>query len=88
MKDFAITSQRDFDRAAQCLRDLERFADRRAQLLASLDVGSLGPGQRWQLVVDDERIAEELAWGHLYLEHLVNMEALGSALSGLSHLAA
>lgn len=88
MKDFAITSQRDFDCAVQCLSDLERFADRRAQLLASIDFESLCPGQRLQLIADDERIAEELAWGHLYLEHLANMDALGSSLNGLSHLAA
>jgi hypothetical protein len=88
MKDFAITSQRDFDRAAQCLSDLERFADRRGQLLASIDVGSLCQGQRCQLIADDERIAEDLAWGHLYLEHLANMDALGSSLSELSQLAA
>jgi len=33
MKDFAITSTRDLDRAAQRLQDLERYAERRDQLL-------------------------------------------------------
>jgi len=76
MKDFAITSTRSFDRAAQRLQDLERYADRRDQLLAGLDLDLLGPDQLSRIFAEDEQINEDLAWGHLYLAHLAEMEAL------------
>lgn len=88
MKDFAITSQHDFDRATQRLSDLERFADRRDQVLDTLDLRGLGPDQRDQIDNDDERINEDLAWGHLYLAHLAEMERLGCSISGCDRMAA
>lgn len=73
---------------AQCLADLERFADRRAQLVASLDYEGMALSERVQVVADDERIAEHLAWGYLYVEHLADMNALGYSLAGVSPLMA
>jgi len=88
MKDFAITSTRSFDRAAQRLQALERYADRREQLLGELDLDSLGPSQLSCIFVQDEQINEDLAWGHLYLAHLAEMEALGSSFRTDLRLAA
>lgn len=88
MKDFAITSTRDFDRAAQRLHDLERYAHRRDQLLAALDLDSLEPNQIARIFADDDQINEDLAFGHLYLNHLARMEALGSAIGRDLRLAA
>jgi len=88
MKDFAITSTRSFDRAAQRLQDLERYADRRDQLLAGLDLDLLGPDQLSRIFAEDEQINEDLAWGHLYLAHLAEMEALGSSFRTDLRLAA
>jgi hypothetical protein len=88
MKDFAITATRDLDRAAQRLQNLERYADRRDQLLASLDLDSLGPTQLSRIFADDEQINEDLAWGHLYIDHLAQMAALGTALGDGMRLAA
>lgn len=88
MKDFAITSTRDFDRAAQRLHDLERYADRREQLIETLDLDSLGPNQLARIFADDDRINEDLAFGHLYLDHLAGMDALGLTLGAeLRHAA-
>jgi hypothetical protein len=81
MKDFAITATRDFDRAAQRLHDLERYADRRDQLLERLDLDSLGRGELSRIFAEDDQIDEELAWGHLYLDHLAQMDALGASLT-------
>ncbi|WP_103727501.1 hypothetical protein [Novosphingobium sp. HII-3] len=80
MKDFAITSTRDLDRAAQRLHSLERYADRRVELIEALDLDSLGPSQVAQIFADDEQIDEDLAFGHLYIEHLAGMQELGFAL--------
>jgi hypothetical protein len=88
MKDFAITATRDLDRAAQRLQNLERYADRRDQLLASLDLDSLGPNQLSRIFADDEQINEDLAWGQLYLDHLAGMKALGVTLCAEIRLAA
>jgi hypothetical protein len=75
MKDFAITATRDLDRAAQRLQDLERYADRRDQLLGGLDFDSLDANQLSRIFADDEQINEDLAWGQLYIDHLAGMEA-------------
>jgi len=88
MKDFAITATRDLDRAAQRLQDLERYADRRDQLLESLDFDSLGPNQPSRILADDEQISEDLAWGHLYLDHLAGMKALNFTLIAGTRIAA
>lgn len=88
MKDFAITETRDLDSAAQRLQDLERYADRRDQLLEGLDFDSLGPNQLSRILADDDRINEDLAWGHLYLDHLARIAALGTALGAGMRLAA
>ncbi|EJL20428.1 hypothetical protein [Novosphingobium sp. AP12] len=88
MKDFAITATRDLDRAAQRLQDLERYADRRGQLLETLDLDLLGPDQLSRIFAEDEQINEDLAWGHLYINHLAEMEALGSSIERDLRLAA
>jgi len=88
MKDFAITATRDLDRAAQRLQNLERYADRRDQLLESLDLDLLGRDQLSRIFAEDEQINEDLAWGHLYISHLAEMEALGSSISSNLRLAA
>jgi hypothetical protein len=62
MKDLAITATRDFDRAAQRLHDLERYADRRDQLLERLYLDSLGRGELSRIFAEDDQIDEELAW--------------------------
>lgn len=80
MKDFAITATRDLDRASQRFQDLERYADRRDQLLEGLDLDLLGCDQLSRIFADDEQINEDLACGHLYLIHLAEMEALGSSI--------
>lgn len=88
MKDFAITATRDLDRAFQRLQNLERYADRRDQLLATLDLDSLGPNQLARIFAHDEQINEDLAWGHLYLAHLAQMEVLGLSVgTDLRHAA-
>lgn len=88
MKDFAITATRDLDRAAQRLQNLERYADRRDQLLETLDLDLLGRDQLSRIFAEDEQINEDLAWGHLYTCHLAEMEVLGlSAGTDLRHAA-
>ncbi|WP_103727316.1 hypothetical protein [Novosphingobium sp. HII-3] len=88
MKDFAITAQRNIDRATHQLHALERYAERRDQLLGTLDLGSLEPTQLCRIFGEDEEISEALAWGQLYIAHLAQMEALGLSLSTQIPLAA
>ena len=88
MKDFAITATRDLDRAAQRLHDLERYADRRDQVLEGLNLDLLGPDQLSRIFAEDEQINEDLAWGHLYLAHLAEMQALGFSIGRDLRLAA
>jgi hypothetical protein len=79
MKDFAITATRDLDRAAQRLQNLERYADRRDQLACD---------QLSRIFAEDQQINEDLAWGHLYITHLAEMEALGLSVgTDLRHAA-
>jgi len=88
MKDSAITSTRSFDRAAQRLHNLERYAHRRDQLLEGLNLDFLEPDQLSRIFAEDEQINEDLASGHLYLAHLAEMEALGSSFRTDLRLAA
>lgn len=88
MKDFAITATRDLDRAAQPLQNLERYADRRDQLLETLDLDLLGRDQLSRIFAEDEQINEDLAWGHLYICHLAEMEVFGLSVgTDLRHAA-
>lgn len=88
MIDLDITSERNFNRAATRLKDLERHADRRDQLMDTLDLNALGASQLYQIVQDQDAIEEALAWGHLYLDHLARMEALSIELATPMRLAA
>lgn len=88
MKDFAITATRDLGRAAQRLQDLERYAERRDQLLETLDRDLLGCDQLSRIFAEEEQINGDLAWGHLYICHLAEMEALRSSISSNLRLAA
>ncbi|MGE4404409.1 hypothetical protein [Pseudomonas sp.] len=81
MKDFAITATRDLVRAAERLEALNRYADRRDQLIGALGLDSLAPTQLSRIFADDDQIHEDLAWGHLYVAHLAQMQTLDASLS-------
>ena len=86
MKDFQITAARDLDSAARRLHDLERHAERRDQLIDTLDLDALGPKQLYEIFQD--AIEDAIDWGHLYLDHLASMKALGMQLAAPTRLAA
>ena len=88
MKDFRITAARDIDQAAQRLEALQCYAQRRAELIDTLDLDALGPNQMFQIFEGDDALTWELASGHLYLHHLADMQALGMQLATPTRLAA
>lgn len=81
MPNFDITHDRNLDSAARRLANLERFAERRADFIDTLDLDALGPNILCQILNDDENIEYEIASGHIYLCHLSDMLNLGMALS-------
>ncbi|MGF7156200.1 hypothetical protein [Novosphingobium gossypii] len=81
MSDFDITRERTFDRAARRLASLERFAQRRADFIDALGLDALGSNTLCGIFYDGEDIEFEIATGHIYLCHLVDMQNLGMALS-------
>lgn len=81
MPTFDITRERTVDSAARRLADLERFAERRADFLETLDLDALGPACLCRIFCEDETIAEAIASGYLYLAHLIDMENLAMTLS-------
>ncbi len=81
MPNFDITHDRNLDSAARRLASLERFAERRADFIDTLDLDALGPNNLCRIFDDGENIEFEIASGHIYLCHLVDMQNLGMALS-------
>jgi hypothetical protein len=88
MNDFRITATRNIEQAAQRLEALERYAQRRAELIDTLDLDALGPNPVFQIFEDDDALSWELASGHLYLHHLADMQTLGMQLAEPMRLAA
>lgn len=72
-----ITCGRDIQGAERLLGRLERFARRRADFIDALDQGALGADTLREIRRCDEMIAFEIASGHAYLAHLVEIENLG-----------
>lgn len=81
MPNFDITRERNFETAARRLVELERFAQRRAEFLDTLDLDALGPVCLCRIFREDEVIAEQIASGHLYLAHLIDMKNLAMSLA-------
>lgn len=77
---FNITSQRTVEAAARRLVTFERFADRRDDFLAAIDIDALDREAAYRIFAADEAINEELAFGHLYIAHLVDMDAMRAEL--------
>lgn len=80
MRNFHITAA-TADQAARRLKDLEHYADWRDQLIDTLDLDALGPGQLYQIFQEQDAIEEAIDWGHLHVEHLARMEALSRELA-------
>ncbi|CDO38617.1 hypothetical protein [Novosphingobium mathurense] len=77
---FDITSQRTVEAAARRLESLERFADRRDDFLATIDLDALDREAAYRIFAADEAVIVELALGHLYIAHLVDMDAMRAEL--------
>jgi hypothetical protein len=87
MRNFHITAA-TADEAARRLKDLEHYADRRDQLIETLDLDALGPNQLYTIFQEQDAIEEAIDWGYLHVEHLARMEALSLELSQPMRLAA
>lgn len=75
MKDFGLFAERDIPRAERTMHQLERYVDRRERFVNAIDLDELDRETAFAILSDDDDLAETLAFGHLYLEHLYTLEA-------------
>ena len=88
MQDFGLFAERDITRAEQLLRKIERFAERRDAFLDHVDVDALDLSDFYAIECEDDALADTIAFGHLYLEHLHQMEAFRTEMMSVTTLAA
>ncbi|WP_152608755.1 hypothetical protein [Croceibacterium mercuriale] len=88
MQDFGLFAERDITRAEQLLRKLERFAERRDDFLDHIDVGALDLSDSYAIECEDDALDETIAFGHLYLEHLHQMDAFRAEMQSITMVAA
>ena len=75
MTDFGLFAERDAARAQQKLTALTRFATRRDRMLENLDLDALDRNTAFDILQTDEDLAETIAFGPLYIQHLKSLEA-------------
>ena len=83
MKDFGLFAERDAARAERKLNELTRFADRREQLLETIDLDALDRNTAYDILKTDEDLAETLAFGPLYIHHLATLEAQRAEIAAI-----
>jgi hypothetical protein len=74
----SLFCERDLYRACDKLTALERFAKRRERFLDALDFEALDLQTQREIEMADELVNDDLAFGHLYVEHLAELIATGS----------
>ena len=75
MKDFGLFAERDAAHAQRKLNNFTRFAERREQLLETIDLDALDRNTAFDILKTDEDLAETLAFGPIYVHHLATLEA-------------
>ena len=74
MKDFGLFAERDPARAERKLSEITRFAERREIMLETIDLDALDRNTAFDILETDERLAETLAFGPIYVHHLATLE--------------
>ncbi|MEP3145478.1 hypothetical protein [Qipengyuania citrea] len=72
---------RDADHAARILTELGRYADQRDRFIDALDFDALDPQTQREICMEDHHLAEQLAFGPIYIHHLRTLEQQRAAIA-------
>ena len=81
-------STRDADRATRILAELGRFSDQRDRFIDALDFDALDPQTQREICMEDHHLAEQLAFGPIYIHHLRTLDEQRAAIAASITLAA
>ncbi len=79
---------RDSDRATRILAELGRYADQRDRFIDALDFDALDLQTQREICMEDHHLAEQLAFGPIYIHHLRTLDAQRAEIAASITLAA
>jgi len=88
MTDFGLFAERDIARANRKLEQLKRHSERRARFIDSLDLDALDANTAFAILQDDDDLAENIAFGELYIHHITTLETQRAQIAASIPLAA
>ncbi|GGD81857.1 hypothetical protein [Croceicoccus mobilis] len=88
MTDFGLFAERDIARANQKLDQLKRHAERRDRFIDALDLDALDAKTAFAILQEDDDLAENIAFGELYIHHIATLETQRAEIAASIPLAA